>query len=646
MDRVPGYEPGGRRFESFRARHFKTMKFVLIKLLIAVCLISETSISLLSANEHNNLAETPLQPSVIYAKQLQQMISEQDHLIEIYQKQLDEPKITRSELLVLAEQLLDSLQEWIELDLPFLYSERQLRIKGLREMLASSDLDVTEKIRRILEAYRIEAEYGFAFESYRAKLDKEDTVVDFIHIGRNSLIYRSLDGRQMRAWNRYTADWQPLSVKYRYPIKQAFNITHRGTAPKILLLPVQLTQAADHGTSPIEQPSERKTILAQTQQEPTDLNHEAATLEVLLKNKKQQASELRSLYYQSLGTAKGLITVIRNVAEELHAMISESFMPLLLPHYHTSLEPLLQNNQSLEIAHIKTLQALFIELYSAQAETNFFTTKLISENGTLMEREIIHIGPFTLLYDDKLLSYMPSINHPVMLSKSPNKLLSFASDSITKEDLGNFVKAPVDLSRGAILTTLSASPTTAERIWQAGWIAYLILALGAYGLMLIVFKICLLWQCLSSVRTQKNDTKYDFGNPLGRILSIAERRNASIEEIEWAIEQAVLGEIPRLEWGFSTIKVFIIAAPLLGLLGTVLGMMETFQAITLFGTNDPKIMAQGISQALTTTMLGLCVAILLLLLYTWAMSYNKEIRNILEQQSAGLLIKQINKITR
>ena len=338
--------------------------------------------------------------------------------------------------------------------------------------------------------------------------------------------------------------------------------------------------------------------------------------------------------------------MIRTTAEELQAMISNSFMPLLMPHYRTNLEPLLQNNQILEISHIKTLQALFMELYRLQAETDFFTTELILEDGALAEREIVHIGPFTLLYDDELLSYIPSINRPVVLSKSPNRLLSLASDNIIKEDLGNFMKAPVDLSRGAVLTTQGISPTITERIWQAGWIAYLILALGAYGLVLVLFKIFLLWECLQSMRMQKCNTKYDCNNPLGRILTIADKKNADIEEIEWTIEQAVLGEIPLLEWGFSTIKVLIIAAPLLGLLGTVLGMMETFQAITLFGTNDPKIMAQGISQALMTTMLGLCVAIPLLLLYTWAMSYDKEIRNILEQQSAGLLIKQISKMTR
>ena len=226
------------------------MKFVLIKLLIAVCLISGTLSSLLSANELHNPVEMPLQASAVYTKQLQQMISEQDHAIKIYQEQLKAPNITRSELLALAKQLLTQLQEWIELDLPFLRSERRLRIEGLHRILASSDSDMTEKIRHILEAYRIEAEYGFAFESYREKFNTENMVVDFMHIGRNILIYKSLDGRQVGAWNKYTADWQPLNMRYRNPIKQAFNVARRGMTPEILLLPTQLTQAAAHSNIP------------------------------------------------------------------------------------------------------------------------------------------------------------------------------------------------------------------------------------------------------------------------------------------------------------------------------------------------------------------------------------------------------------
>ncbi len=639
LDRVPGYEPGGRRFESFRARHLKAMKFVLIKLLIAVFLICQTS-SLLLANEHHADAETQPQSSDIYAEHLQQMISEQIDTIAVYEKQLDKPKITDSDLLVLAEQLIDELQAWIELDLPFLHLERSLRIKGLRNMMVMPNLDVTEKIRRILEAYRIEAEYGFSFESYRGKLSEDDVVVDFMHIGRNILIYKSLDGRQVGAWNRHISDWHSLNNRYRYPVEQAFNVAYKGVAPGILLLPVQLTQTTARNTPPAEQASEPATTPAQTQQIPTEIT----ALETLLKDKKQQASELQSAYYRKLGQTKELIAIARNTAEALQTMIAGSFMPLLLPHYRTSLNPLLQNDQILEIDHIKTLQGLFIELYRLQAETSFFNTEIILEDGTSAMREIVHIGPFSLLYDGELLSYVASVNHPVVLSESPNPFLLLIADSISKADLDvGFVRAPVDLSQGAVLETLDASLSVMDRIWQAGWVAYLISVLGIYGLMLVVYKIVLLRQCLRSVDKQRYDTEYDSGNPLGRILSIADI-SSNAEETEWQIEQALLREIPLLEWGFSTIKVLIIAAPLLGLLGTVLGMIETFQAISLFGTNDPKIISQGISQALVTTLLGLYVAIPLLLLYTWAMSYNKEIRNILEHQSAGLLVRHAARI--
>ena len=640
LDRVPGYEPGGRRFESFRARHLKTMKFVLIKLLIAVFLICQTSTSLLSANEHHTQTKMQPQSSQIYAAQLQQMIFEQNNTIAIYKKQLDKPEITYSDLSVLAEQLIAELQAWIELDLPFLHSERNLRMEGLRNMMASMDLDVTEKIRRILEAYRIEAEYGFSYESYRGKLGEDGVVVDFMHVGRNTLVYKSLDGRQVGAWNRHTADWQPLNIRYRYPIKQAFNVMHKGVAPGILLLPVQLTQTAARNTLFAEQTFEDAIAPAQKQQMPTEIT----ALETLLNDKKLEASELRSAYYRKLGEAKELIMVVRNTAEELQTMIAGTFMSLLLPHYRISLNPLLQNDQILEIDHIKTLQGLFLELYTLQAETSLFNSKIILTDGTSAMQEIVHIGPFSLLYDGELLSYVASVNHPVVLSKSPSPFLFLIADSISEADLDvGFLRVPVDLSQGAVLTTLDASMSVMDRVWQAGWVAYLISVLGVYGLILVVLKIILLRQCLRSVGKQKYATEYDLGNPLGRILSITNFSD-NAEEAEWRIEQAVLNEIPLLEWGFSTIKVLIIAAPLLGLLGTVLGMVETFQAISLFGTNDPKIMAQGISQALVTTLMGLYVAIPLLLLYTWAMSYSKEIRNTLEYQSAGLLAQHARRI--
>lgn len=318
----------------------------------------------------------------------------------------------------------------------------------------------------------------------------------------------------------------------------------------------------------------------------------------------------------------------------------------MLPHYQTTLKPLLQSSRTLEINDIKILQRLFIELYEMQVQTGFFNGKLILEDGTITERNIIHIGPFTLLHDGKFLNYEASLGFPVVIAKSPDLLLARAAANITEGLGSDFVKMPVDITRGAALTALASSFTMIDRIIQGGIIAYIILILGVYALGLVLYKIYTLYKSLGLVRIQKYNSSAELNNPLGRILVIADYATASIEELEWKIEQAVLSETQRLGWGFSTIKVLIVAAPLLGLLGTVLGMIETFQAITLFGTNDPKIVSQGIGQALVTTLLGLCVAVPLLLLYNWATTYSKEIREILEQQSAGLIVERLNRTAR
>ena len=648
------------------------MKRRIAKILITIYLIAEASLALLWADEPNNDAhalygrhdsvEAQLQSLNIYAEQLRHTISEQDSTIKIYKARLDGEHISDSDILAVAEQLVTELQKWIEQDLPFLVSERQERVERLRDMLSSSDSDIAEKIRRIFEAYQIEAEYGFSLNSYRAKLgDDNAKVVEFLHIGRNILIYRTLDNSGKGVWDRYAGNWKSLKFRYGYAIRHAFSIARNSATPRILLLPVQSTQVGDEqvddsadavtAKEPIEitaaqqerslrHPPERTATNAQTRQALESLGQEVAALEIVLKGKKQQVAELQSSYYRRLGHTEELITVIRSTAEALQTMISESFMPLLLPHYRTTLEPLLQNDRTLETAHIKVLQTLFMELYEAQAETGFFNTELILEDGTPIQSEVAHIGPFTLLHDGKLLHYEPSINRAVVVSDVKHTVLLFIASNIPKAADADFIKAPVDLSRGEVLALPATSINLIEHIYEGGWIAYLISMLGVYALILILSKLFMLQSCLNTVRDQKYDSKYQLDNPLGRVLSVGQRNITDTEELEWATEQAVLREIPLLEWGFSTIKVVIIAAPLLGLLGTVLGMIETFQAITTYGAGDPKIMAQGISRALVTTMLGLGFAIPLLLLYNWATTYSKEIRSILEEQSVGLLVAQ------
>ena len=114
-------------------------------------------------------------------------------------------------------------------------------------------------------------------------------------------------------------------------------------------------------------------------------------------------------------------------------------------------------------------------------------------------------------------------------------------------------------------------------------------------------------------------------------------RDADMETLQLKLDYAVIKEVPKLEGALNIVKVLAAVAPLMGLLGTVIGMIVTFQAITLFGTGDPKLMAGGISQALVTTVLGLIAAIPLLLLHAFAANASRRVSQVLEEQSAGMV---------
>jgi len=159
------------------------------------------------------------------------------------------------------------------------------------------------------------------------------------------------------------------------------------------------------------------------------------------------------------------------------------------------------------------------------------------------------------------------------------------------------------------------------------------------GLLIGFERIFTLTTTAGAVRRQARDPdRPRKGNPLGRVLMVyEENRDADVETLELKLDDAILKEIPKLERGLNTVKVLAGVAPLLGLLGTVTGMIITFQAITLFGTGDPKLMAGGISQALVTTVLGLVAAIPLLLLHSFAAGRARTVQQILEEQSAGLI---------
>ena len=198
----------------------------------------------------------------------------------------------------------------------------------------------------------------------------------------------------------------------------------------------------------------------------------------------------------------------------------------------------------------------------------------------------------------------------------------------------------VDPSRGQILSLLIQAPGLAERINQGGLVGYFIIFIGLLGLALSLWRLLILRQDGQAINQQLTTDIVSQDNALGRILSVQNEHDAmDTESLELKIDEAILKEVPKLEKYHSIIKVFAAVAPLLGLLGTVVGMIVTFQALTLFGTGDPKLMAGGISQALVTTMLGLIVAIPLVFLHSVLTSWSGTLIEVLEEQSAGLIAR-------
>ena len=235
------------------------------------------------------------------------------------------------------------------------------------------------------------------------------------------------------------------------------------------------------------------------------------------------------------------------------------------------------------------------------------------------------------------LQYVPETGKLLPYAKQPPG--HYAKSGLNFQDSYTGISGiGVDPTRGAILNALVDTPSLIERIEQGGLIGYFILALGGVAFILSIERMIRLTLTSRQISKQAQTKKIDLKNPLGRVYKVYyDNRNLDVEALELKLGEAILKERLPLERFISTIKIVAVVAPLLGLLGTVTGMINTFQAITLFGTGDPKLMAGGISQALVTTVEGLAVAVPIVLIHALVNSRYKHIIMVLEEQSTGLV---------
>lgn len=370
-------------------------------------------------------------------------------------------------------------------------------------------------------------------------------------------------------------------------------------------------------------------------------------LETKFKEQDLLVQQKRAQYEERLGSLKELFGHLTSTAGDLRATLDTSLVSAQYPNRGDFMAELIEKmNSETKLPTLEEIEKLWYELQRETIESGKvvkFTAEVSDPAGNKTTQEIVRIGNYNLIAGGKYLTYEGKTGNISELSRQPNgqdkgaNALQAASSGFVKVGID-----PTGPAGGSLLKALINSPNLVERWHQGGVVGYVITAVFGIALIISLWRWLALMSIGGAVRKQLKSKAANPKNALGRILKVAEDNpNIDGESLELKLEEAVLKERPSVEGWLGSIKIISMVAPLLGLLGTVTGMIQTFQAITIYGAGDPKAMAGGISGALVTTVLGLIVAIPTVLIHTFLNSKAKGIVHILDEQSAGLIAEKI-----
>ena len=394
--------------------------------------------------------------------------------------------------------------------------------------------------------------------------------------------------------------------------------------------------------------NEQQSLLNQARAERARQERNSARLENLFQDNQTKIVAARAALDERLGALKELFGVLQTVSGDTQARFKGSLTDIQYPDRGDFLVELGNKMASKnELASIEDMERLWFELQREVTESGKvvrFSHEVTTADGEIMTAPVVRVGVFNIVFEDGYLKYDSTTTNVSELQRQPEQSRYTNSASDMLDATSGPVTFGLDVTRGGILELLVESPTVGERINQGGIVGYCIIVLGFIGLLIGIWR----WFGLTSdsrkVTAQLKKDSASTDNPLGRVLAAYEsNRNADTETIELKLSEAALKEMPGLTKGLLFIKVISAVAPLMGLLGTVTGMIKTFQVITLYGAGDPKMMAGGISQALMTTVLGLVVAIPMVLIHTVVSGQSRKIINIIQSQSAGMVASHSEK---
>ncbi|ODB82318.1 hypothetical protein A3194_18795 [Candidatus Thiodiazotropha endoloripes] len=387
----------------------------------------------------------------------------------------------------------------------------------------------------------------------------------------------------------------------------------------------------------LEQHQQRKSELEAIRQQLQAEQQRQQQLLVQFDDQREELEKLKQTHQQSTGSFGELFGVVRQVASESLNLFKNDLTSSRQQQDLAILEEVASSRSLPSLERLQDLWEIFLTRIIQSGQIWQASLPVILTSGEEQQEQVTVVGLFNALSNGRYLRYLPETARFVELSRQPAPRYQLLAKQAEQSD-GGLQKLAIDPSRGAILSLLVASPTLTERIQQGGYIGYFILFLGALGSLVIIERVISLFWVGRRVKRQLKQEEPMENNPLGRLLAINRQHHAiSGDALQKHFDEAILRELPKLRRGLRLLAIFAAVAPLLGLLGTVTGMIETFQSITLFGTGDPKLMSGGISQALVTTELGLAVAIPMVLLHSYLAGRSNRVIRLLDQQSAAMV---------
>ncbi|MCX9463469.1 MotA/TolQ/ExbB proton channel family protein [Vibrio cholerae] len=369
------------------------------------------------------------------------------------------------------------------------------------------------------------------------------------------------------------------------------------------------------------------------------LQKEADQLSSQFSDNENTLARLEETLRLETGSLGEMFGVVRQNAKELQSELDRSVTGVEPRAHQQSIDDVVAAKTLPSMAQLRGLWQAMSEEIRASGQVQTTEIQWLNGQGETQTVPALRLGSLGLISEQGYVKWDNARQQALSYQQLPSDFPTF--NHIRTLIDGDVVIMKVDPSRGVLLEQLALTPTLSQRLQAGGVIGNVILVLLGVGLIIALYRGAILATLRQKIKAQLKNPEQPGNNPLGRILAVYNKeQQRSVEALELRLLEAVVDEQNHLETGLSMLKLLAALAPMLGLLGTVTGMIETFQVITQFGNGDPKVMAGGISMALVTTVEGLIAAIPLLLAHNILSAQAEAIRNILEKQGIGLVAQQ------